>query len=100
MTVYVYRMNAGLVGTDESWVETQEIPYSAQDVILEEHASSYGIELGEHGQYEDENGNEVEPELWLEGTANSLEQLQQYLLELLTGGQTTEEFLQENNIAF
>ena len=84
LKVFIYGMHAGMLGTDEQFtlVSDKELPCDQMEEYMYDHATSY--------QEQDEDGewSEGEPEIWLEGTATTLEELSEYSGELLCGNDT------------
>ena len=75
-------MHAGMAGTDQSFALTSKLDEESEREY--DHAESY--------QEQDEEGEwlEGDPEIWLEGVANSIKELEQYASQLLCGNETLE----------
>lgn len=91
MKVFVYEMDAGVVGTDEQFalVSDKEMTYAQMEDYVYDHATSYQ-EQDEYGEWK-----EGEPDIWLEGTATTLEELYEYSGKLLCGSDTFQGLVEE-----
>jgi hypothetical protein len=87
--VYVYKMHAGCVGTDESFceVDTQELPSRFQWEFASDHAASYGKERDVDGEWDEDFSD---PECWLEAVVTTLDELEKESGHLLCGHDTFE----------
>jgi hypothetical protein len=87
--VYIYKMHAGLVGTDESFceVDNQELPGNYQWERAVEHAATYGNEQDEDGDWGEDFSD---PECWLEAVVTTLAELEEESGYLICGHDTFE----------
>ena len=89
--VYIYKMHAGMLGTDESFALVMESPLSLdeeQEYVCD-HATSYQ-EQDEEGEWTD-----GDPEIWLVTTCTTKEQVEEEDGELLRGRDTLEGLFEE-----
>ena len=89
MKVYVYKMHAGTCGTDEVHLHVgeTELDCGTIDEIVYDHATSY-YEQDEDGEWED-----GDPEIWLEATVTTLEELEEQSGYILCGADTLEDLV-------
>lgn len=88
--VFVYKMDAGLVGTEETFTVVDEKPLP-DDVAWEyatDHAMSYGNE-----QDEDEEWEHGQPECWLASTVTTLAELEEVSGYLMYGTMQLEDLV-------
>jgi hypothetical protein len=87
--VFIYKMNAGMLGTDEALPLVSDIPLSHRDQedYVYDHATSY--------QEEDEDGEwpEGDPEIWLERVCTTKEEIEEESGYLLCGHDTLEDLI-------
>lgn len=86
--VYVYKMHAGTMCTDESFALVLEEPLSSSmewDYAME-HAECYGNEQDEDGEWY-QGGY---PECWLSATVTTIEELRDPADYILCGGEAFE----------
>lgn len=100
MKVYVYKMHAGIVGTDETFVTVHKLSERSEWDYVRDHAESFGMEQDEEGIFRDEDGYEMEPEIWLVDVVSSRAQMQEHLGDLLLGNQTEEQFYEKEEITW
>tara|TARA_Y100001938_G_C8063210_1_gene418623 strand:- start:978 stop:1286 length:309 start_codon:yes stop_codon:yes gene_type:complete len=88
--VFVYRMNAGMCGTDEAFTIVDEKPLTpdVESEYAADHGESYGVEQNEEGFYD-----ESEPECWLEATVTTLAELDEVSGYLLYGSMQFEDLV-------
>jgi hypothetical protein len=87
--VYIYKMHAGQVGTDESFciVDDDPLPSSTEWDCATEHAASYGNERDEDGEWGEDFSD---PECWLEAVVTTLDELEKESGYLICGHDTFE----------
>ena len=86
--VYIYKMHAGTMGTEETFWSKDKVDTWECAV---DHAQSYGNEQDEYGEWSEG----CEPECWLDEEVKTLAELEPHLGFLLVGGDTEEELLAE-----
>ena len=83
--IYIYKMHAGMLGTDETFWSTEKVDEWEYAV---DHAESFGNEIDE-----DDEWLEGEPECWLEGTVTTLQELDKHLGSILRGNEREEDLV-------
>lgn len=86
--IYIYKMHAGMLGTDQMFWSNCKINTWEYAV---DHALGFGNEQDEYDEWSEGN----EPECWLVDKVSTVTQLEEYLGELLIGGDTLEDLLTE-----
>lgn len=92
MKIYIYKMHAGHCGTDDAFtiVGVKPLSYEEEDEYVSEHAHSYGNEQDEDGEWE-----EGEPEIYLEETVTTKEELLKFSGILCIGSQTKQDLIDD-----
>ena len=85
--VFVYRMHAGMCGTDEAFTVVDETPLTPDEEwdYAVSHGECYGVEQNEDGEYEANT-----PECYLAATVTTKNELSRESGYLLTGYDTFE----------
>lgn len=91
--IYIYKRHAG-VGTEETFWEVDKLSDDDMWQLACEHAESYGIYFDEDaGEFLEDDEPVDYAECWLEGTASSRKELEEYLGYLLIGEDKEEELI-------
>ena len=89
----MYKMNAGMLGTEQVYlhVAEEELNCSESWELAVDHAEQYSVYQGESEGFLDEDGEETsEPEIYLAATITNLAELEEYSDEILCGSDTLE----------
>jgi hypothetical protein len=81
LKVFAYKMHAGQCGTDETYFHVGEEEADNESLweIVVDHAQGYGVEeVGEDGEFEEDGQETGSPEIWLDATITTLEELEEW----------------------